>query len=154
MRKPIFLLLTGLFFSIGSLYAQGLQIVALPMVVNGMAAHNVYESQTIGIANAKSKQFARYQQLVSIATESQLLDLAMDHANAVVRLYAFQALRERSIAIPKSLQQKFKEDETIVEVLEGCIANKFPLNKLAATPLSAKSKYSPQPFTGFNFVSQ
>ena len=78
MRKPLLLLLAGLFFSIGSLFAQGLQIAALPMVVNGMAAHNVYESETIGIANAKSKQFERYQQLISIATKEQLLAWPMN----------------------------------------------------------------------------
>ena len=154
MRKPILLLLTGLLFSIGSLFAQGLQIAALPMVVNGMAAHNVYESETIGIANARSKQFERYQQLISIATKEQLLDLANEHGNAVVRLYAFQALRERNIAIPKSLQQKFKDDETIVPVLEGCVANKFPLNKLAASQLSAKNNWHKQNFTGTSFVNQ
>lgn len=154
MRKPILLLLTGFLFSIGSLFAQGLQIAALPMVVNGMAAHNVYESETIGIANARSKQFERYQQLISIATKEQLLDLAGEHTNAVVRLYAFQALRERNISIPKSLQQKFKDDETIVPVLEGCVANKFPLNKLAATQLSAKNNWHKQNFTGTSFVNQ
>lgn len=154
MRKPIILLLAGLLFSLGFTHAQKLNIAALPMVVNGMAAHNVYESETVGIANALSKQFQRYQQLLAIATDDQLLSLAKEHNNAVVRLYAFQALRERNITIPISLQQKFKDDETIVPVLEGCIANKFPLNKLAATPLSAKSKYSRQNFTGLNFVSQ
>ena len=154
MRKPIFLLLAGFFLSISFLQAQKLNITALPMVVNGMAAHNVYESETVGIANAVSKQFQRYLQLIAIATEEQLLDLATNHTNAVVRLYAFQALRERKINIPKGLQQKFKDDETRVNVLEGCIANQFALNKLAATPLSAKSNYSRQNFIGTSFVSQ
>lgn len=143
MKKQFLIMLACILclFS-GRLQAQGLTIVALPVVVSEMAAHDIYESETVGIANARSKQFARYQQLVSIATDAQLLSLANTHPNAVVRLYAYQALRERNIAIPKALLQKFNEDETLVQTLEGCIANKFPVSKLAGKHLSAKSQYS------------
>lgn len=154
MLKAITLLIAGLFFATGFTYGQQLQIAALPMVVNGLAAHNIYESETVGIANARSQQFVRYQQLVSIATEEQLLSLAGEHSNAVVRLYAYQALQERNIAIPKSLQQKFKTDQTIVQTLEGCIADKHPLYKLAAKPLSAKSNFGVQQFSTMQFVRQ
>lgn len=153
MRKLLSLLLICTFFS-SFTYAQGLQIAGLPAVVNGIAAHNVYESETVGIANAKSMQFVRYQQLVTIATEEQLLALAAENANAVVRLYAYQALVERKIKIPKSLHQKFKADETKVNALEGCIANQYTVSQLAATPLSAKSNYSRQNFGQMQLVSQ
>lgn len=151
MRKSINLFLTLLFATFAN--AQNLQLAALPMVVSEMEAHNIYESETIGIANAKSKQFARYQQMISIATKEQLLDLATDYTNAVVRLYAYQALRERAIDIPKELQQKFNNDRTTVQSIEGCVANKYPLSKLAATPLSAKSQYSRQQFSPLQFAS-
>ena len=153
MRKPVGLLLIGLFYmTLG--YAQNESFEALPVLVFEMAAHNTYESQTIGIANVKSKQFARYQQLVSKASEEQLLDLAANHTNAVVRLYAYQALREKGTAISKDLQEKFKADTTSVQSIKGCAINKYPVSQLAATPLSAKRYYSGQNFSPIQFVSQ
>lgn len=152
MRKPFGLFLIA-FFSFSLSHAQNEAFEALPMVVFEMAAHNVYESETIGIANAKSKQFARYQQLVAKASEQQLLELT-DHNNAVVRLYAYQALRQKGVSISKSLQQKFKEDATSVQSMQGCVINKYPVSKLAATPLSAKNYFSQQNFSAIQFVSQ
>ncbi len=152
MRKQLGLLLITL-FSISLSHAQNENFEALPMVVFEMAAHNVYESETIGIANAKSKQFARYQQLVTKASEEQLLELTA-HSNAVVRLYAYQALRAKGGPIPKSLQQKFEADTTSVQSMQGCVINKYPVSKLAATPLSAKSYYTRQNLMSTQFVSQ
>lgn len=154
MQKRVNLFLLCFLFFTGITYAQLAKFAALPVVVSEMAAHDIYESETVGIAAIKSKQFARYQQLVTIATEEQLLALADQHASAVVRLYAYQALRERSITIPTAMQQKFKEDETSVQTLDGCIAQKLPLSKLAATPLSAKSNYRRTNFMQLQFASQ
>ena len=152
MRKQLGLLLIAL-FSISLSHAQDEKFEALPMVVFEMAAHNVYESETIGIANAKSKQFARYQQLVAKASEEQLLELTA-HTNAVVRLYAYQALRAKGISLSKDLQQKFKDDSTSVQSMQGCVINKYPVSKLASTPLSSKSYYSRQNMMPIQFVGQ
>ena len=152
MRKQLSLLLIAL-FSISLSHAQNENFEALPMVVFEMAAHNIYESETIGIANAKSKQFARYQQLVAKASEEQLLELTA-HTNAVVRLYAYQALRAKGGPIPNDIQQKFKDDTTSVQSMQGCVINKYTVSKLASTPLSAKSFYSRQNMMPIQFVSQ
>lgn len=152
MHKHINILFVS-FFSFFLSYAQDEKFEALPVVVFEMAAHNVYESETIGIANAKSKQFARYQQLVAKASEEQLLQLT-SHSNAVVRLYAYQALRQKGVNIPESLVQKFKADTTSVQSMQGCVINKYPVSKLAAASLSAKSFYSQQNFMTPQFVGQ
>ncbi len=77
-------------------YAQHIQLQSLDLIVLHMADHNIYESAIIGFAGQKSNQHKRFEQMTTLASEEQLLDLAAHHNNAVVRLYAFRALKQRN----------------------------------------------------------
>jgi hypothetical protein len=55
--------------------------------------------------------------------------------NAVVRLYAFQALKQKHADVGGDLLKQFQHDETMVETLEGCIGGKKTVKELAAQNL-------------------
>ena len=105
---------------------------SLATVVKEIANNNVYEvSYTVGIAGAISSQLQRFDLLLSLSTNDQLLNLATHNKNAVVRLYAFQALKHKKIEIPTALNQQFQNDKTIVEMLNGCVGDKKSVSTLA-----------------------
>ena len=65
-------------------------------LARAMANSDIYEvSYTVGYTGAISQQYQRFERLLSLATEQQLIDLAYRYDNAVIRLYAFQALRQK-----------------------------------------------------------
>jgi hypothetical protein len=113
-------------------YAQTFDFKSIDIIVFDMAEYNIYETEKIGFAAAKSKQYQNYIQLQEKATDEQLLDLAANHDNAVVRLYSLQALHHRKITIPELLAEKFKNDTTSVTVQQGCIRSIRNLNYLAS----------------------
>jgi hypothetical protein len=108
----------------------------LQTVIQEIARQDVYEvSRTVGFAGALSKQYQRFQQLSSLATEQQLTELAVRHKNAVVRLYAFQALKKRKVDIPDGLSEQFMNDRSVVMTLNGCVGDKVTVSELARRDL-------------------
>lgn len=93
------------------------------VVVFNIAMENRFEGAYVGFAGTKSKPYASYEQLVKLADSTQLAGLCLHHFNAVVRLYAAQALQEKNIAIDKKIDEKMQGDNTTVFTLKGCIAN-------------------------------
>ena len=82
---------------------------------------NIYEmSYTVGYAGTISKQYLRFKQLLQLATSKQLSELAVNHNNAVVRLYAYQALKQKLVTIPENIIAFFAIDHTVVKTLWGC----------------------------------
>jgi hypothetical protein len=138
MNKYIFLLvfcLTGNFLFAPAKAAIHSEAGANPIkkIVKEIAKSNVYEiSTTTGYRGTPSQQSARYQQLVNMATTEQLIELAMKNKNAVVRLYAFQALVNKLKEVPKEIVDHLRNDTTIIDVLKGNISDKVPLNKVAS----------------------
>ena len=120
--------------------AQELPKDSLTALISDMACSNVYEaSYTVGFTGEVSKQIQRFERLTTLATEQQLLTLAETHRNAVVRLYAFQALKKGRKVIPGPLLQQFRNDRTVVRELKGCVAKEKPVNLLFEQDL--KSPY-------------
>lgn len=110
---------------------------SLSKVVNAIAESNIYEiSYTVGYAGTISRQYQRSQLLSSLATEQQLLDIAAHHKNAVVRLYALQALRHKKISIPQTLLQQFQNDHTRVKVLKRCEGDEQSVSALYGQDLN------------------
>jgi hypothetical protein len=117
-------------------YAQKQVDNPLKTAIQEMADHDLYEtSRTVGFAGTVSKQYQRFQQLLSLATERQLVELAAEHKNAVVRLYAFQALKKRKAVIPGGLFEQFMNDRTRVTTLNGCVGDKKTVGDLATQDL-------------------
>jgi hypothetical protein len=107
-------------------------------LVSAMAHSNMYEvSHTVGFTGEPSKQYQRYEQLTALATKQELLHLAEKHKNGVVRLYAWQGLKNRKAVIPEQLFHQFSNDRTVIKVLKGCIANEKPLNVLYQQELTS-----------------
>lgn len=116
---------------------------SLTSTVNEIAKCNIYEiSGTIGFAGLASKQNQRLEQIVSLASEDQLLYLAKDHKNAIVRLYALLALKEKRIIISDSIKEQFQNDTTIVVTLNGCLAEEKSVQMLAMQILKVPASVS------------
>lgn len=97
-------------------------------VIEAMAEGNVYEaSYTVGYAGTISRQYQRFEKILLLATDQQLIDLAVHHTNAVVRLYPFQALKRKKISISSDIIHQFEHDKAVVKVLTGCIGSEHPL---------------------------
>lgn len=115
-----------------SVHAQKQADDLLKPVIQEMAGHNLYEtSRTVGFAGTVSKQYQRFQQLLTLGTEQQLTELAAQHKNAVVRLYAFQALKKKKAYLSDGLINRFINDGSMVATMNGCIADKEPVSELA-----------------------
>ena len=110
---------------------------SVAILARAIANNDIYEvGYTVGYNGSISQQNQRFQRLLFLATEQQLIDLASNYDNAVVRLYAFQALRQKKANITEVLFKQFQNDKTIVTVLKGCIGDKKAVNDLAKQNLS------------------
>jgi hypothetical protein len=115
-------------------YAQKQADYPVKTAIQEMADQNLYEtSRTVGFAGTESKQYQRFQQLMSLPTD-RLIELA-HHKTAVVRLYAYQALKKKEADIPGSLSDLLMNDRTLVATLNGCIAGRKTVSELAKQDL-------------------
>ena len=119
-----FLLLTNRYYSFAQ--QDSAKHTAMPIadsvlqLINEIANKNIFEYQTIGIAGSISEQYQRYEKLASLASVENLLYISKNNANAVVRLYAFTAIKEKGIIISQDIQDKFNNDRAKVQTLDGC----------------------------------
>ena len=145
MKTFIKIRLLFLFLAIGfSSFAQKENTNTLPNAVKEMAAFNIYETTcTVGFSNSASSQYQRFILLTSMASTKDLITLATNHKNPVVRLYSFQALKKRNIDIPASLADKFKNDQDEVVSLQGCLAENTKVNLLTNEIIFPSSNYKP-----------
>jgi hypothetical protein len=123
-----------------SVFGQKNKSDSFEVLVHQIASANVYEmSYTIGYKGSVSKQHLRFEQLLLIATDSQLLQLASKHTNGVVRLYAYQALKKRKSLIPQTVVQQFKNDVQKVITFNGCIGAERTIAALAELDYTVSS---------------
>lgn len=116
---------------------------SLETVITAIAQSNIYEvSYQVGFAGTISEQFNRYKQLQSLATDQRLTDLATHNENAVVRLYVFQALKQRHTTIPNDLVTQFQKDKTIVTKLDGCYGSEETVSKLSKQNLAFHTNFN------------
>jgi hypothetical protein len=100
-----------------------------------IATHNRYESAHVGVAGIKSRQYTRFESLLPLASVNELEEMATADTNAVVRLYALQALHHKGVTIAAALKKKFAEDKTLVFTLNGCIGGEQSVQSLASSIL-------------------
>jgi hypothetical protein len=123
--------ITVFIFSSLTAFCQQSEQDSVHAIIKEMAAYNQYEvTYSVGFAGAFSKQYQRFEKLISIASPSQLIEIAGNHKNAVVRLYAYQALKFKKAAIPETLIRQFDRDKTHVQTFTGCIAEERTVNSL------------------------
>jgi hypothetical protein len=105
IQKAIFLVTLSLATGAFS-FGQKSKSDLVATLARAMANSDIYEvSYTVGYTGAISQQYQRFERLLSLATEQQLIDLASRNENAVVRLYAFQALRQKKAKISEAVRQ-------------------------------------------------
>ena len=118
------LLLTNSYYSFAQ--QDSAKHIAMPIadsvlqLINEIAKQNIFEYKTIGIAGSISEQYQRYEKLVSLASVEDLLYISKNNANAVVRLYAFTAIKEKGFAVPQDIQDQFNNDRAKLQTLDGC----------------------------------
>jgi len=113
--------------------AQSKTIDSVHAIVQAIAKGNVYEkSYTVGYAGSISKQHERFEQLLAVATAPELLHLAQQHPNAVVRLYAYQAFKRKNAVLEKELLLQFANDHSIVFTTSGCVREKRTVRSVLA----------------------
>ncbi len=121
-----------------SSYAQtlSLSLATEYSIVEEIANEKTYDiSETVGFANIKSKQYDRFKRLAAMADDQQLIDFATNHQSAVVRIYALQALKAKNVDIPDVVKEKFKNDKTKVQVINGCLIYEKSIDVLAQQTL-------------------
>ena len=143
MKTFIKIHLLFLFLATGfNSFAQNENTNTLSDAIKEIALSNVYETTcTVGFAGRTSSQYQRFNLLTSLATTPELLNLASQHNNPVVRLYSFQALKKRNIDIPASLYDKFISDQDEVISLQGCLAENSRVNLLTNKIIFSSSNY-------------
>lgn len=123
-------------FFIAAASAQQQQHDSLTLIVSEIESSNVYEmSYTVGYAGKVSKQYLRFKQLLQLASVGYLSELAVKHSNTIVRLYAFQALKQKLATIPEDVTKYFTNDNTVVRTLSGCLGGSQTVNVLATQKL-------------------
>ena len=119
-------------------------------LIKEIAANDLYErTYTVGYFGAVSRQMQLFQELMSNGSECELTEIALNNKNAVVRLYAFQAIKMKVESISHSLIEKFTSDSSQVITLIGCLGSKETVNKLAFEPLSKQKNFVQKYWMGF-----
>lgn len=101
-------------------------------IVKRIEKENVYVVTPLNM-NSKiiSAQELNYGDLLKTASIEELTQLAADHKNAVVRLYAFRALMESVKDAPKNIFEQVLKDTTPIKVINGTRTETKPLNSIA-----------------------
>lgn len=136
MRKlivAVFCVASGLISISAPLYESVKEIAA------AIAKHNVYESAIVGFAGTPSTQNERLGKLIKVATDKELYALTK-HENAVVRLYALNAILFRKLSVSPELKDQFLADNSKVVTLTGCIANNSSVAVISKSILLPKEK--------------
>lgn len=95
-------------------------------LVDQIAQCNRVDGQYTGISGSESMQYKRYK-ILTTYTDEQLREL-INHNNAVVRIYAFDALAERnSSLVIKAFENKISDTASFDE-LGGCIVTTKKVN--------------------------
>lgn len=117
-----------------SLDAQKLVTGDLQRVMNGggftigqIASYNVVEGPATGIAGTKSEQYARFDQWRKSASEDELLKMT-DHANGVVRAYAFWALIKADSDLSREVWRNHLDDDEMIHTTFGCIVEQMTVH--------------------------
>ena len=106
----------------------------LKKIVKEIAKSNIYEyPTTAGIAGNSPKQNIRFEELLKTADNDELVKLATKNKNPVVRLYAYRAIVQKFKEVPKDILDRFNNDTSLVNTIRGGVADKKPVNIIAAS---------------------
>ncbi len=99
-------------------------------IVSSISNHNVFESAHVGFAGVPSRQYILYKKLDAVASNEELRELAKNNKNAVVRLYAFEALLNRK-EVTEEINKQFQNDQAMVYTLQGCVGGRSNVKDVA-----------------------
>lgn len=122
-------------------FCQGLKSDSVALIIKEIGKSDIYEvSYTVGYFGSLSLQYQRFEKLLSLASQQQLIHFAANDSNAVSRLYCYQALRQKKSDILVSLKQQFSKDTTKVKTLKGCTGEERSVSSLANEDIFSPSK--------------
>lgn len=93
---------------------------SIEILSSKIASDSLVESEYIGALGSLSAQYARFTQILAVASDTQLMDLT-DHASPAVRLYAYYGLTWKN---PQLLVEAFRnhlDDSARVKTINGCL---------------------------------
>lgn len=113
-----------------SLFSTTINENPVKKIVKRIEKENVYVVTPMNSKNI-SDQERNYVDLLKTASIEELTQLAAEHKNAVVRLYAFRALMESVKDAPRHIFEQFMNDTTPVKVINETRSETKPLNSIA-----------------------
>lgn len=118
--------------SSGTVFSKIKKETPLKKIIKKIAKANIYDATPV-VSNHKviSEQEINYQELLNTASPEELIDLATNDKNAVVRLYAFRAIMEKVKSAPQNLYLQFANDDTTIKVINGTITSKKPISTIS-----------------------
>lgn len=112
------------------LFSTTIQETPVKKIIKRIEKVNMYIVTPVNSKNI-SDQERNYVDLLRNASIEELTQLASEHKNAVVRLYAFRALMESVKDAPKHIFEQFMNDTTPVKVIHETRSETKPLNSIA-----------------------
>lgn len=97
-------------------------------IVVEIANCNELDASGVGFDGRKTEQYARYENLLKYASDSDLISFTR-YNNAVVRVYAFYALIEKNSPLVISIFKDHVNDAEEIETFSGCLKLKEAVNK-------------------------
>jgi hypothetical protein len=127
----IVLLSSVLCFFSGVVYANQSKGIrpSIAVIAKEMADYQVYESQRVGFAGAYSSQYKRYEKLLAEATVQELFLLTRQES-PVVRVYAYEALTQKSPRLAARAYRTLQKDKAGLNTLNGCIGGEATVGSL------------------------
>ena len=121
-----YLLIFLLLFPVGSSFCQldwtiQQRLDSIRLWINELEADSTVDTEIIGNGDY-SLQYSRYDKLVSVASDTQLLDLT-EHRSAAVRLYAYYGLTRNNPTLLVEALRNHPDDTTEVICRNGAMTH-------------------------------
>jgi len=100
----------------------------LNTIINEIGSYTTVDGAAVGYGAIESLQYNRFKNLMSIATDSQLVALT-DYFNPNVKAYAFWALVIKHNSEVKTILTKHIHDKQSFQFLSGCIGERQNINE-------------------------
>lgn len=97
-------------------------------LINEIGSYPTVDYKAVGYGWTESPQYERFENLMSIATDSQLVKLT-DFFNPTVKAYAFWALVIRHNINVRSILERHINDKQSFQLLSGCLSETKKINE-------------------------
>ncbi len=93
---------------------------SIRLMCDQIAADSMVETEYVGEAGMLSKQWQRYEKLLALSSDEDLVDLT-DHPSPAVRLYSYYGLTRRNPEMLVEALRNHPDDTATVPTRNGCL---------------------------------